>query len=111
MSEDEKVGICCVISKRYERDYQPYWYALHTKWIEFMKQHEESYFVLGCMDRNEAFFIPFNVVSENIEYLHTTTKGDKQYWHINLTIDDGKIKWNISKMGKKIDLAVYTLNI
>ena len=110
VSEDGKIGICCSISKRYKRDYQPYWYALHLKWIDFMKQHEKGYFILGCMDRNEAFCIPFNVVSENIENLNTTKKDDKQYWHIVLIIDDGKIKWNISKIGKKIDLAAYTLN-
>ena len=46
VSEDGKIGICCAISKRYERDYQQYWYALHTKWVEFMRQHEKGYFVL-----------------------------------------------------------------
>ena len=45
VSEDEKIGICCSVSKRYKRDYQPYWYALHLKWIDFMKQYEKGYFV------------------------------------------------------------------
>lgn len=93
-SEDQNVGICCIISKRYKQDYQAYWYALHLKWIDFMKQHEKGYFVLGCMDRNEAFCIPFNIVSENIEHLNTTKKDDKRYWHIALTIDNERVKWH-----------------
>lgn len=110
-SEDGKVGICCAISKRYNRDYQPYWYALHPKWIEFMEQHEEGYFVLGCMDRDEAFCVPIDVVKENIENLNITKKEKKQYWHITLMLDDGELKWNMAKVGKKIDLSSYVLSL
>ena len=40
------VGITCVTSKRYHREYQPYWYALHPKWLEFMRSVTEGFFVL-----------------------------------------------------------------
>ena len=111
LSEDGNVGICCTISKRYKNKYQPYWYALHPKWIEFMEQYEKGYFVLGCMDRNEAFCIPLDVVRENIENLNITKKEDKQYWHIKLATDDDKVKWILSKIGEKIDLSPYVLNL
>ena len=111
LSEDGNVGICCTISKRYKNKYQPYWYALHPRWIEFMEQHEKGYFVLGCMDRNEAFCIPLDVVRENIENLNITKKEDKQYWHIKLAADDDKVKWILSKIGEKIDLSPYALNL
>ena len=63
------------------------------------------------MDRDEAFCVPIDVVRENIENLNTTKKADSQYWHVALTLDDGELKWNISKVGKKIDLSPYVLNI
>lgn len=110
-SEDGNVGICCTISKRYKNKYQPYWYALHPKWVEFMEQHEKGYFILGCMDRNEAFCIPFDVVSENIENLNTSNKDDKKYWHIKLSVDGDNVKWMITKIGKKIDLSPYALKL
>jgi len=29
--------VTCAVSKRYDNDYQPYWYALHPAWVEFLK--------------------------------------------------------------------------
>ena len=77
-----KIGITCAISKRYKRDYQPYWYALHPKWLEFIRSMGTGYFVLGCMDRNEAYALPLAFVEQNLEPLNTTEKGDKKYWHV-----------------------------
>lgn len=110
-SEDGNIGICCSMSKRYKSKYQPYWYAVHPKWIEFMEQHEKGYFVLGCMDRDEAFCLPINIVKENLDNFNVTKKEDKHYWHIKLIMDDDKIKLALSKVGKKIDLSPYVLNI
>jgi hypothetical protein len=31
-SADKAVRVCAAVSKRYERDYQPYWYAYHPAW-------------------------------------------------------------------------------
>ena len=30
-SADKHFRACCTVSKRYEGDYQPYWYAYHPK--------------------------------------------------------------------------------
>jgi len=30
-SADKQLRVCCTVSKRYEGDYQPYWYAYHPK--------------------------------------------------------------------------------
>ena len=76
-----------------------------------MEQHEKGYFVLGCMDRDEAFCVPFDVVKKNIENLNLTKKADRQYWHIALTLDDGNLKWNLSKIGEKVDLSPFTIKI
>ena len=59
---DKSVRVCAVVSKRYERDYQPYWYAYHLTWDEFLRGGEQSYFMLVCMDRQQAYAIPLNVV-------------------------------------------------
>ena len=50
-----------------------------------------------------AYCVPIDVVKENIENLNATKKTDSQYWHIALTLDDGELKWNLSKVGRKID--------
>jgi hypothetical protein len=106
-----QIGITCAVSKRYKRDYQPYWYALHPKWSEFMQSVSEGFFVLGCMDRSEAYALPIAFIKQNLEAMNTTEKGGKKYWHVALTMDKGSLALNLSSIGKKIDLALYSFKV
>lgn len=36
LSPDKQLRVCCTVSKRYEGEYQPYWYAYHPKWDAFL---------------------------------------------------------------------------
>lgn len=111
-SRDGRVGITCSVSKRYPRDSQPYWYALHPKWLEFLRSHEESYFVLACLDRDEAFFLPLDLIEEVLDDLNVTSNEKGHYWHVALYLDQsGHVKWNLSKAGRMIDLSQYSQNI
>jgi len=49
-SSDKSLRACCAVSKRYENNYQPYWYAFHPNWDRFLAEGEDAYFVLSCMD-------------------------------------------------------------
>jgi hypothetical protein len=109
--QDDAFHVTCAVSKRYKRDYQPYWYAIHPPWIQFLEEGKESYFVLGCMDRNEAFAIPLTELKAVLPDLNQTIKPDKNYWHIPLTSDDGSIKLNLSKVGQLMDLTSYRFDL
>lgn len=80
--------VACSISKRYTKGSYPYWYAYHPEWNEFLKDGKDGYFVLGCMDLDVAFAIPFKVISANLDALNTTTTSKKTYWHIHLVEDE-----------------------
>jgi hypothetical protein len=62
-SADGRKRACITISKRYERDYQPYWYGYQRAWHEFLKQADDAMLALGCMDRSEAFVIPIAAIN------------------------------------------------
>ncbi len=53
-SADKYVRACCTVSKRYANDYQPYWYAYHPKWDDFLSEGD-GYLILGCMDLGICF--------------------------------------------------------
>ena len=110
-TEANDFHVACAISKRYKRDYQPYWYALTPKWLAFLEDAKEAYFVLGCMDQNEAFAIPLSDLKTLLPDLNQTIKSDDSWWHVALIIDDGTIKLNLSKVGKLIDLNPYRFEI
>lgn len=109
-STDGTCNIICAISKRYLRDYQPYWYALHPDWLESIRKGKEGFLVLGCADNNTAYALPVNFLEENLDNLNMTERENgKNYWHIALNNDDGTIKINLSKIGKKVDLTQFRI--
>jgi hypothetical protein len=111
-STDKKLRVCCTVSKRYEGDYQPYWYAYHPKWDAFLEDGE-GFLILCCMDLNSAFAVPQNWFAENKQNLNVTEKPDgKSYWHIPLTrMADGSIAINLSKVGKKYSLEPHRFSL
>ena len=111
-SDAEKLlHVSCAVSKLYRFAKQPYWYALHPRWVEFMKEGVEGYFVLACMDRNEAFAIPYELIVENLENLNRTEKQDRYHWHIRIAKDEqDRLYWNLSKVKQKIALDKYVFS-
>ena len=46
--------------------------------------------MLSCMDRNEAYAVPYSVVDENKKNLNKTDRGDRSYWHVSLSLSAGR---------------------
>ena len=103
--------VICAVSKRYMRDYQPYWYALHPHWLESIKNTKDGYLILGCMDSRVAYVLPAAFLMSNLNNPNMTERAEgKSYWHIALNSDSGIIKLNLSKIGEKIDLTPYQMS-
>jgi len=79
------VRAVCSISKRYEgKNQNPYWYAYHPQWDEFLAPAERSFFVLGCMDLRRAFAVPREAIRSILPKLHQSVRESGAYWHIHL---------------------------
>jgi hypothetical protein len=79
-----ELRVVCSISKRYEGKPYPYWYAYHPQWDEFLAGGERNFFVLGCMDLDEAFAIPREALQPILTKLNQTKRETGSYWHIHL---------------------------
>jgi hypothetical protein len=109
---DKELRVCCAVSKRYEGDYQPYWYAYHPKWDEFLADGKQSFFIISCMDREEAFAVPYSWLRENKKNLNMTDRGDRSYWHVPITtLENGALAINLSKVGSKTSLEQYRYTV
>jgi hypothetical protein len=107
-SPDKEFRVSCVVSKRYEGDYQAYWYAFHPKWDKFLADGKNSYYILSCMDREEAFAVPYSWIVQNKGNLSVTDRGERSYWQIPVTtFEGGKLAINLSKIGMKTPLEPY----
>jgi hypothetical protein len=106
------LAVVCSISKRYKNPNRPYWYALHPQWLDFLRSSREGYFLLGCMDSNEAYALPLSALDAHLNELNTTEKEDRSYWHIELTFDnDGQLSLSLSKARKKLSLREYSFKL
>jgi hypothetical protein len=109
-SPNKEFRVCCAVSKRYDvkGNYQPYWYAFHPSWDAFLSEGKEAFFVLSCMDRNEAFAIPYSWILKNKKNLNVTDRGDRSYRHVPVTtLETGKLAINMSKIQTKAPLEPY----
>jgi len=80
------VRAVCSISKRYTgKNQNPYWYAYHPQWDEFLAGGKQAFFVLGCMDLGEAFAVPRDAIQSILPKLHQTIRETGAYWHVHLT--------------------------
>jgi hypothetical protein len=108
-----EVRIACSISKRYtKRSANPYWYAYHPQWDEFLQDGQNSYFVLGCMDLQFAFAIPLKIIRENLAALNTTTTERSTYWHIHLAEPQkNEYALLLPKLSKQLPLADFRVKL
>lgn len=105
---DRTLRVCCAVSKRYVGDYQPYWYAYHPTWDSFLAEASDAFFILACMDRNEAYAVPYSWMRDNKPNLNKTDNGERSYWHIALTtLDNHSLAINTSKIGTKTPLEPF----
>jgi len=82
---DREFRAVCTLSKRYEGKNQlPYWYAYHPQWDDFLRDADRSFFVLGCIDRDQAFAIPRQALVPILPKLNQTVRDTGAYWHIHL---------------------------
>lgn len=109
---DKRLRVCCTVSKRYDGDYQPYWYVYHTKWDEFLRDGD-GYLILCCMDLDAAFALPQSWFAANKQNLNATEKPDGgSYWHIPITtLPDGSLAINLSKVGQKYPLGQHRFSL
>lgn len=107
-SVDKQIRACCTVSKRYDNEYQPYWYAYHPKWDEFLREGS-GFLILACMDLDAVFAVPQRWFAENAANLNATERdGNGSYWHIPLTtLADGGLAINLSKVGRKYSLEPH----
>jgi hypothetical protein len=79
--------IACTVSKRYtKKGANPYWFAYHPQWHEFLQEGSNAYLALGCMDLPFAFALPINIVSSALNAFNTTTKDDGVFYsHLHIS--------------------------
>jgi hypothetical protein len=80
---DDKVRAVISVSKRYDRDYQSYWYGHYDNQRSYFREAQTGYLVLCAPDPGRAWAIPAAVVESLIPAMNLTERPDGQtYRHV-----------------------------
>lgn len=109
---DKGIHACITVSKRYDDKLQPYWYAFHPKWDEFLNDAANGYIVFGCVDRDEAYAVPLDIMRGYLPSLNQTVRPDgAMYWHVKLAENADGVVLFASKTGERFDLSPYKIDL
>jgi hypothetical protein len=111
-SADNSIKATIAISKRYsDRPDFPYWYAFHPAWRDYLEGSERAYAILGCVDSNEGYAIPFETFQPLLANLNTTVREDtgKSHWHIHLVERNGEMGLWLPQLSAVVDLSPYKI--
>ncbi|MER9102672.1 hypothetical protein NKH95_01855 [Mesorhizobium sp. M0848] len=71
------------VSKRYNRDYQSYWYAFYDTQRAYLTDATSGYLVLCAADTGRVWTVPVSVIEPLVRSMNSTTRADGQiYWHV-----------------------------
>lgn len=101
-AKDGIVGVLCLVSKSYthSKSGPDFWYGYHPEQREALSSYAKQYIVFGFKDENELVLMPAEFVNSQADYLHTTTKNNKMYWHIRIYSINGKYYFGVPNKGK-----------
>lgn len=85
-SADKALRAVFAFSKQYEEKNKTpfYWYAYHQSWDDFLGEAKEGYYVLGCIEQNAAYALPYKWIHSMMNDLSKTVSGDRFYCHVFL---------------------------
>ena len=111
-SADHTKRVVFTISKKYSRSGYPYWYGYRPPWEEFLREGEQSYLTLGCMDLDVAFMIPWSVIHQSLAFLNMTDNERETFWHLHI-VDPapGKYELLLHKAEQNVPITPYQIDL
>lgn len=111
-NKENTLGLTCAVSKSYKQGKNiKFWFAFHPHQQEYLKEFPEAYVAFGCGSAENTFLIPFKDFQPLIQYLWTTEKEDRMYWHIVIHQREAKFLLQQPKNEKEnvLDITKYKI--
>ena len=89
ISEDNKVAVLVMRSKRYNRSAFKYWYTFHKYQKDILDKYEKSYVMLYFDDKDECILINTDKLYTTLSKLGKTLNGENIGWHLHIQEENG----------------------
>lgn len=107
-SADGATRAIVAVSKRYQRDYQSYWYGVYDTQRQFLAEGSRSFVALCAQDTHRIWSVPFDVFENLAETMNVTVRPDGQTYAHVLTKLSGDTCLLVTQSGE-FDLAPYEI--
>lgn len=108
-SADGAIRTVVAVSKRYQRDYQSYWYGVYDTQRAFLADGTRAFLALCGLDTRRVWLLPAEEFEKLADELNSTVRPDGQtYWHV-LTKLVGDTCVLVTQR-REFDLQPYELN-
>jgi hypothetical protein len=109
-SPDGTTRAVVAVSKRYQRDYQSYWYGVYDTQRKFLEETERGYLALAAQDTGRVWLLPAGEFERRVVEMNSTVRPDGQtYWHV-LTKLSGDTCMLVTQAGE-FDLAPFEIDV
>lgn len=109
-SPDGVTRAVVAISKRYQRDYQSYWYGVYDTQRSFFCDSERGYLALCALDSGRVWLLPAEEFEKRVNEMNSTVRPDGQtYWHV-ITKLSGDTCLLVTQAGQ-FDLTPFEINL
>jgi hypothetical protein len=96
-----------IVSKHYENSEMDYWYGYNSTQRTFLADAVSGYMILGMVDTDIGFAVPFSEMEVYRERMNTSIKETSQYWHVKI-VKEGD-SYFLKLRDGNIDLEKYKI--
>lgn len=99
LSDSKEVCFTLAVSKTYPGGAHDakYWFAFHPHQKDFLENTESAFVAFGCGSSKNLFLINYNDFRSLIDYMWTTEKENRMYWHIVIYKDEDNFILQVPK--------------
>lgn len=110
---NDTLRVAISISKRHDTDSCRYWYGHINQLPTFLAGCENSFMVYGCLDRQEAYAIPYHEMESFRESIGLSSSKDNRagQYHIIFKEKGGNLYLYLPKQSQDISLDPYRFEL
>jgi hypothetical protein len=102
-----KFKAAVIVSKHYQNSEMDYWYGYNSTQRTFLSDAVSGYTILGMVDSDIGFAVPFSDMEVYRARMNTTVKETRQYWHVKIVKD--RDSYFLKLRDGSADLAEYRI--
>ncbi len=106
-SADDKFGVCCIVSKKYEGE--RYWWNLRERQLRIISSADHAFVSFACGTPEYIVSIPIGFLRELLPTFNLKHGADGDGWHIHILYENGK--WLMLQIGRgnHVDVSKYLI--